>query len=208
VFGRSYTLPEFSKRLGELGRAGVTLPAPVGNQLAVLAAADVKAQFYGGKGPDGVLWPRLQHPRPAGGDKPLLNTGVLANSYHAAADGGGVTVASAHPGAGLQLSGGTVRPRRAKALAIPLTREAARYASPRRFPRKLFVWKPPKGTTGHPALAEVRERKGKQPGGLVKHYLLVPFTKHKPHPLGFSEAMLRRADAVLLDHMERGTLGG
>ncbi len=36
-------------------------------------------------------------------------------------------------------NGATIRPVKAKALAIPLTKEAARFKSPRLFPRKLFV---------------------------------------------------------------------
>jgi len=42
-------------------------------------------------------------------------------------------------------NGGIIRPVKAKALALPLTKEAARAGSPRRFPRPLFV---PRGIPG------------------------------------------------------------
>lgn len=173
------------------------IPVELQRPLAMLFQADVRRQFYAGVTAAGVPFQKLRFPRPAGGDKPLLNTGILANSYVAEADTKAIEVASRHPGAALQQAGGVVKPIRAKALAIPLTVEATRYGSPRRFPRKLFTF---------PGGGGLYERVGQGKNArIVKHYLFTKQTKHDPRPVGFSDKAIGEASEMLLDYwIEKG----
>ena len=74
-------------------------------------------------------------------------------------------VFSVLPYAGIHETGGVIRPKKARMLAIPLTSEARRVGSPRAFPRKLFVI----DHGSKPALAETLGTKRKR---LKVHYVL------------------------------------
>lgn len=132
---------------------------------AMAMKSDVRENFDKSAGPDGRPWAKLRFPRVRGGDKPLLDTGLLRASITTKAKDhietftlNSVEIGTTKVGANLMNSGGTVVPVKAKALAIPLTKEALRAGGPRRFPRPLvMLWR--KGAKSG-VLAEIK--KGKQ----------------------------------------------
>lgn len=176
-------------RLGVLAPPGVVPLAPrTQRELVQTLVSDVKNRFYTGTAPDGTKWRPLKYPRPRGGDKPLMDTGRLLASITGTADATSVTVGTAHPGAALQNAGGVVRPKRAKHLAIPLTKEAARAGSPRRM----------KGTAKVPLFAR------KVNGKWVGHWLLVKQVTVPARPFaGVSKEGERAVAAVLADAAAR-----
>jgi phage gpG-like protein len=109
------------------------------------------------------------------------------------AEGGDTLVLRANaPQAALMHFGGLVVPVRAKVLTIPLTREAARCGSPRRFPRPLFVLPARAGRRGGLA-----ERVGKR-GKVVLHYLFAASVKVPARPwVGFSRATVDDVGRVI-----------
>lgn len=121
---------EFLVRLPK-GFAGPVPPA-LGREVAGILLADTRRRFSTGTAPDGKRWKAIRR-RVNGGDKPLLDTGVLRASVQARPTATGAVVFSTLPYAALHQFGGTVRAKRAKYLALPLTREAKRAGSPRRF---------------------------------------------------------------------------
>lgn len=195
MFIQAYQLGQVSSDLLRMGAdLSRGIPSELQRPMAMLFQSDVRRQFYNGVTNTGLPFQRLKWPRPAGGDKPLLNTGELANSYIAEASSTSIEVASRDPAAKLHQLGGVIRPVRAKALTIPLTKEAARYGSPKRFPRKLFSkW-------GH-----LVEAKGK--GKNLKwifHYRFVKKSEIPARPVGFSEKAITEAGEMLIDYwMER-----
>lgn len=215
AFAKELTLSDLSADLAARADRVRALPADAASVVGVYLVADLRGQFYGGHGPNGVPWVPLKHKRPQGGDRPLMNTGVLANSFHAYPDADGVTVATTHPGARLHLYGGVVKPVKAKMLSIPLTVEAARYGSPRRFPRKLFILKRANelddGRVRRSAvLAEslVRKARGgkrgatKPVGTVVAHYLLVRSVKIPARPFGPSGNVLAKIEKYLVSRID------
>jgi phage gpG-like protein len=123
------------------GRAGggVDLPPQLANVIRQLMVSDVKSHIASGTSPDGAAFRPLKGVRVSGGSVPLRDTGVLMASIHGTVEGNAVVVQTTHPAAPVHNFGATIRPTKAKKLAIPLTREAKRAGSPRRFPRKLAV---------------------------------------------------------------------
>lgn len=79
-----------------------------------------------------------------------------------------------------KIHGGTVRPKDAGALAIPLTREARRAGSPRdgRTP-ELFIYK---AKSGHAFLAEPGPRGGRSRRRLKLWYILLKAVTHRADP--------------------------
>ncbi|MFO0937836.1 MAG: phage virion morphogenesis protein [Gemmataceae bacterium] len=137
----------------------IPIPAPLGKRMGLVLAGDMKGHFERGSGPNGERWAPIQ-PRPQGGSKPLLNTGRLRASIKGRAERDGASAGTNAIQANLMNAGGTIRPIKAKFLAIPLTREAVRAGSPRDFPRELFVIRT---KNGHLLLVEhpPRTRTGK-----------------------------------------------
>lgn len=119
------------------------------NQCRMAMLRDVRENFATVSDPDGRKWPGLKFPRVRGGDRPLIDTGALRASIvgkHAnhieEVTQNSVTIGTTRPGANLMQSGGTVKPVNGKALAIPLTKEALRAGSPRRFGKPLvMLWR-------------------------------------------------------------------
>lgn len=146
----------------------VPTPLPREASLAIgsVMQADVRERFQTSTDPDGRPWRPLRRPRPQGGTKPLLNTGQLRNSIVPVVTADGGAVGTNHVAARLHNGGGTIRPKKGKALAIPLTREAVRAGSPRRFKRRLVLLAGKR--QGGPA--KLVEWKG---GKAVAHFLLV-----------------------------------
>lgn len=169
-----------------------TIPA-----LCRLAVSGAKDHFRLSQGPDGRQWAPLAHPRPRGGDKPLRDRGLLMASLSASKTEQGLRLAASHPGANLHQFGGTVKPKRAKMLAIPVSKEAVRSGPARSFPRPLFVLR---GTSGA-VLAEVKMRgKGRsRTGENVVHYVLARSVKVPARPfVGFSADTLHKMTRLVL----------
>lgn len=156
----------------------------------VLAVATVKERFFSGVDPDERPWKPLAHPRPRGGNKPLRDRGLLMASITATSTTSELVQGTNLEYAGLHQSGGVVRPKRGKFLAIPLTREAVTAGSPRRFRKELS---PRFGARGG-VLVEEKAR------GDVAHYALVRSVTIPPRPfLGFGEKLLAKMDTIFLD---------
>jgi phage gpG-like protein len=134
-----YTLDQFAQAaqagtIGPLPPPGVlTLSPQAGKVLSQLLVSDVKKRFSSSTSPEGTPWRPLKYPRPNGGNAPLRDTGQLMASITGKADATGVVVGTNRVGAALHNFGGTIRPKKRKFLAIPLTREAKRAGSPRRL---------------------------------------------------------------------------
>lgn len=204
---QTLTLDQFAGQMeqaaGQLGHVSFQKPL---RSCKTLIIADVKENFAGAHTPEGQPWPPLAHPRlnSKGSDKPLRDRGLLMASV--TANGQGhieiLSDASLEVGTNLEYArlhqeGGVIVPKNAKALAIPLTRDAARAGSPRDFPRPLFIL--PSGK----ALAETK-RKGR--GGrireLVVQYALVqrvviPARKF----LGFSQKAITNIRQIFADYL-------
>ena len=95
------------------------------------------------------------------------NTGKLENSFSYRVAGAGskkasISVLSSSPYARIHETGGTITPKHAQALAIPVSSQARAAGSPRRFPGKLFR---PRGKA-------ILATTGGAGGGLTVHYVL------------------------------------
>lgn len=183
------------------------LPPQLGRVIAQLMLSDVRRRFTTATAPDGSAWRPLGKPRASGGDKPLRDTGELLASLSARSDTRGAVVGTTHPAAALQNFGGVVRPKSAKSLAIPLTREAKRASSPRRFRREL-EWRPAK-RRGVSLLVEVLA--GRRPGKPreTPQYLLVPQATVPARPfMGLSADGLKRIGEALAEYVAKNWSGG
>lgn len=166
-----------------------TFPQSLYPAAATVLVGDVRRQFYTGQNERGQPWPDLKFPRPQGGNRPLLNTGILANSYTADPEPNGLIVSSVHASARVHQQGAIIRPVRAKALTIPLTKEAARYG-PRRFPRQLICL--PGG---------LYEKKGQgRRAKLIRHYLFARKVEIPARSVGFSDDAVEQVGDLLLDY--------
>ena len=179
--------------LGGVGVSGAALPIPpiVGKAVAQMMLNDVRDRFRTQTSPDGVQWKPLKHPRPRGGSVPLNDTGRLRASFTATTDATSVTISTAHPGAAVHNFGAIIRPKRRKRLAIPLTKEAQRAGSPRRFPQKLSL-----RPAGRNWLLVTVGPGGKEVG----QYLLVSQVKIPARPfLGLSDKARDLVGRMILD---------
>lgn len=130
----------------------------------VIAVAEVKRNIEQGRSPTGASWPPLRFNRIRGGTRPLRDQGLLLASITGRTDDRGVYVGSPLDYAAIHNYGGTIRPKKAKYLAIPVTRAAQLADSPRNFPQLSF--------------RPVRRQGGKVRGSLISEdgetqYLLV-----------------------------------
>lgn len=172
-------------------RAAVALRATM-PAAGIVAVGGVKQHFQTSTGPDGIPWRPLAHPRPRGGEKPLLDTGQLRNSVSATTTDDTITLRANGPGARLHQLGGVITPKRARALAIPITTEARRAGSPRRFPRPLFAGKGPKG--GYLAESKGKGKRAK----VVVHYLLRTSVPIPARPfMGFSVETMAKIESLV-----------
>ena len=163
---------------------------------AIMAASDVRNNFAKSVSPEGVPWRRLAYPRinSKGDDKPLRDTGILMASVYGRSDGNSITVGTNLIYAALHQFGGVVRPVKAKWLAIPLTKEAKRAGSARRFPNPLrcVISK----TSGKGVLLDTDDE---------VQYALVKEVKVPARPfLGFSPTFLERMERLLMDEIAKG----
>jgi phage gpG-like protein len=172
-------------------KALAPLPDAVGRQIAAVLVDDARRRFATSTDPGGRAWKPLKHKRPNGGDKPLLDTGLLRASVQAKPTATGAVVYSNLPQAFLHEYGGTVKPTRGKYIAIPLTREAKRAGSPRRFKGEL-KFRPIRGRVAKGVLYQPAKRKGGKP---VDQYLLVTQTVVPARPFLAPSATALRAIA-------------
>lgn len=201
------------------------IPAQLGKRLGVLLASDMKGSINKGTSPDGKPFAPIK-PRPQGGTKPLLNTGVFRNSITGKAEPHGASAGTNAIQANLMNAGGVVKAKKGKMLAIPLTREATRFTGPRSgaapFPRPLTIIKSKKGKI---LLVEplAKTKKGKfkkrktnasedqiadnvgSGHGVVAHYLLTPSVYIPPRPFnGFTPQAIDDGTQMVIDYMFGG----
>lgn len=176
-----------------------------GRQLCVNHARN---SIKSGRSPDGIVFKPLVMPRAIkSANLPLRKDGALFASL------GGkspyeinlVTFNYFEYGtrlvyANLMNNGGTIRPTKSKALAIPVTRMAELAGSPRRFPKKLTcIWK--KGADHGRLVATELQGRAKKPV-LVTHYLLKKSVTIEARPvLTVTQEMLTQVYDVVTDHI-------
>lgn len=203
---KSISLAELESMLRSSPELAKEAIAAVSQEIEVIAVADVRQRLNQGLTPEGTPFAPLAFPRPQGGNKPLQNTGILAASVSASCTESELILRANAPGARLQQEGGIVRPVKAKALAIPLTKEAVRAGSPRNFTAgRLFPFKSAKGG----GLATQDEKPGKRGkyGTKVKakitvHYIFrASVTIPERRYLGLSEAARGRIAGVIGSEM-------
>lgn len=183
-------------------------PQPQGGGLmrlfAVAVRADTAENFQRAVTPDDRPWPPLQHARPRGGTSPLLDTGLLRAAATSPAARGhvervgpnwlvyGVSLVYA----ALHQFGGVVVPKLAKWLAIPITREAQRAGSPRRFPRPLDpVFGPVGGVL-------------KEAGTDLVQYVLTKSVTIPPRPfIGVGPRLVRKLTDIARQWAKRNVFG-
>lgn len=165
--------------------------------------ASTKENFAGGHAPDGTPWAPLRFARPGskGTDRPLRDKGILGASVTARGSQGNIerrTSTSLEWGsnldkAGLHQFGGIVRPTKAKALAIPLTREAVRAGSPRNM-RDIF-------RIGGGLFEAKQKGKGRRSfTELVQHYILTDEVTVPPRPfLGWNDELVNECANIMAD---------
>jgi len=203
----------------------IDIPAPLGKRLAVLYSSDMKGSINKGTSPDGTPFAPIK-PRPQGGTKPLLNTGVFRNTIVGKAEPHGASAGTNAIQANLMNAGGIVKAKKGKLLAIPLTREATRFTGPKSgsapFPRPLTLIKSKKGKL---LLVEplAKTKKGKfkkrkmnsseqeieknvgSGDGIVAHYLLTPSVYIPARPFnGFTPQAIDDGTQMVIEYM----LGG
>jgi phage gpG-like protein len=204
--------------IGNTPPGPVAIPASLGKRMGIALASDMKGHFDRSASPDGSPWAPIG-PRPQGGDKPLLNTGKLRASITGQAETDGASAGTNAIQANLMNAGGTIRPVKAKALSIPITREAVRAGSPRVFPRKLVLIKSQKGnvllveTAPKTKTGKIKKRKqtagekslaARFDGGaeFVVHYVLVPSVTIKARPFnGFTAEAIEDVTGMAMDYL-------
>ncbi len=126
------TLPAFIIDLNQQLHRCDTL-APVMQVAGIAAVSEIQDRFQASRSVTGAVWKPLKFPRVRGGDKPLLDQGILRASFTHKNDGTTLTVGTAQKQAPLMQFGGIVTPKKGKFLAIPMTKQALRAGSPRRM---------------------------------------------------------------------------
>ena len=208
---RILDLAEFVTEMEQLAQlAGTVSYAKPLKQAKVLIVASAKENFAGAHSPDGVAWKPLAHARPnsKGGDKPLRDKGLLMASVTSIAGSRGniseLTDTYLVHGTNLEYAaihqyGGTITPRNAKMLAIPLTRDADRAGYAKDFPRPLFIIT---SKAGNVFLAETKAKSKKQPSGLTLHYILKDRVTIPARPfLGFGAKLVAGIIEIFRDFL-------
>lgn len=180
-----------------------------GSTIAVLATSGAKQGMTDGISPDDVPFKPIR-PRINGGDKPLLDKGLLRASIGSVVENSELIMTANSPGARLHQFGGTVLPVKGKYLAIPISKEAKRTTGPRSgskpFPRPLFVVK------GVLCESVQKGRGKKKVAVVVPHYKLVKSVTIVARPyLGVSDATaVRIGEAVAVKYVKlvKSFLGG
>ena len=132
-------LREHRNLLGLAQRMRDPLPRPVVEACAKIGLSDVRKHFQESKGPQGPWPPVYGRIRLGGTAKPLLDTGKMRASLQTRVEGNSYFIGTNAVQAAAHNFGAVIRAKNSKYLAIPLTLEAMRAGSPRRFPRPLDV---------------------------------------------------------------------
>lgn len=171
--------------------------------VAVLLSAAAKECFARGAAPDGTPWKPLRFPRVSGGSQPLRDTGALMASLSARGAKGHIEQYGRNSlvfgtnliEARIHQDGGVIKPRNAKKLAIPLTKEARRAGSPRNFADKLFAKRSKKGNLILAAAAPNGQ-------GVTAQYLLVDQVTIPARPfLGLTPALIEKIGLIFTDYI-------
>lgn len=188
-------ITDFANSLGAASVRARDL-TPVMTAARLMLVSDIKGRFDSSSGPTGEPWRPIQF-RANGGHKPLMDTGLLRNSIAGRNTANEITAGTNAVQAALMNYGGTVRPKRGKYLAIPLTREAKRSGGPRRHagPKRLVIARG--GRTGVILNAET----GEAMWALVKSVTIParPF-------IGFSPAFELRLRRMIGNYLTTGKL--
>lgn len=127
-------------RSPELARQALQRAAP---EIAVVAAGDARRLVYAQQSPDGTPYPPLKFPRLSGGDKRLLDKGLLVASVSAAVEGDELVMRANAPGARVHHYGATIFPVNAKRLVFTVGAGPIRRGKPTGlltiFARKVVV---------------------------------------------------------------------
>lgn len=136
-------------KLSELASTIASLPVTTADidttdmwrQVGIVLEGMAKDCFDQSRSPEGVSWSPLRHPRPRGGTKPLLDTGLLRASLTSRGKGHleRVTPDGLEWGSNLIYAtthqyGAVITPKKGKFLTIPVSIEALRAGSPLNFP--------------------------------------------------------------------------
>src|SRR5688500_8813498 len=105
---RVVTLPQLAADCEAVARRANDL-APVLRTFEILAVSGVKKRFSDGTDPTGRKWLPIRF-RPSGGNRPLLDTGMLRASINGRHDTRSITVGTNAVQARLQNYGGVIRP--------------------------------------------------------------------------------------------------
>lgn len=165
--------------------------------IAIMSASGAKKGIRDGIDIHGKPFAPVKYPRPSGKSGfPLRDKGLLGASIAATMPQETVILTANAPGARLLNNGGIVRPKRAKALAIPISKEAGRVGSPGggRFPRPIFFRATRSASNVVGTLCEAVG------GVLVVHYILVKEVRVPGRQyLGWSAGTLDKIQTLLAD---------
>jgi hypothetical protein len=202
-------LPSWIRGMGQrIAHVDLRPAYRIGRQLCVNNA---RQSIIQGKSPDGTPYKGLVMPRARtkGKDIPLRDTGALLASLGAGSPYVIDTVTTNFFEYGSRLiyarlmnEGGTIRPTKAKALAIPRTPEAVRAGSPRRFPRPLqLIW--PKGKKSGRLVERTSKGKGKnQTIVTITHFLLLLLAEVPARPfLQVTSNLIEQVYSVVTDYL-------
>ena len=185
----------------QLHRAARGTPAQLRGLLksaSLMMASAIKDNLNKGTDPDGRPFRALAHPRPAGGNKPLRDRGLLLASITSTVKGMVAVAGTNRVGAALHQHGGTVRPVKRKWLTIPLTKKAARSGGATRFPGELSPRINKKGTAG--VLVDEQD---------VAQFALVKSVRVPARRfVGFGRSLLARLDKLFAEHVAKTLPGG
>lgn len=155
---REVTMAQLPAFLQQIGAEVVNFDMPrVWKQVGVALENGARDCFNSSKSPSNQPWSPLRHPRPRGGNKPLLDRGLLrASLTHGGKDHIERTNANTmewgtnSEAAALQNYGGVIIPKKGKFLMIPASVEAVRAGSPLKFPdaKRRLKWAINKAGTG------------------------------------------------------------
>lgn len=191
------SLDELARRAAHAGEVP-PIPPRAAKSLPVVAVAGYRRRFSEQRGPNGETWPP---PKWRPGGQALLDAGHLRASGTAAIEGDTLVLSTTAPGAALLHFGGAVRPVNAKALAIPVSREAKRVGSPRRFPGDLVYIPDRKGDPdkrGKLVTVGFKGRGKKAKVTMTLHYVLRARVVIPPRPfVGFSPQTINECGEVV-----------
>jgi phage gpG-like protein len=196
-FARKARAGRYGAAVAPAGRqtapAPAKLPPATGKVVGQIVVSDIKGRIAAGVDVRGQRFRPLKHARPRGGNKPLLDRGLLLASFTSRVEPDAVVVGSNHPGAAANNFGAVIRAKK-KMLAIPLTKEAVRAGSPRRFKRKELTLQPTRKRRVF--LLMSTDKAGRR----VPQFLLVDSVKVPQREfMGVSDkALLQVADALAL----------